>query len=257
MMKVKENVIKKKQIKKVDILQNSLTVYNDDKRPKILLNSQIPTDDVNQIYNPKSDGNCGFYALVIAIKKNKKNWNLVKLAMNNQLNKHMKIYKDWLGYNINLLKQILESQKSSCSSLFWFLSPDYAQLTVDTFSVPIAIFDEKDEQCTMFFPLESASQYISDSLYKPGESVQELSHNNKQLKNKIQKSQHKVRKLNSSIAQFKHKCRRHVSQIHAVTQCPLELKGNDIKTKDLQHCNSDTVSQALVESCAKYNLDVS
>lgn len=29
-----------------------------------------------------------------------------------------------------------------------------------------------------------------------------------------------------------------------------------LETKDLQHCNSDTVSQALIESCTKYNFDV-
>ncbi|CAG8688595.1 20033_t:CDS:1, partial [Racocetra fulgida] len=119
--------------------------------PKILLNPQIPVDDIDQIHNPKSDDNCEFRALAIAIRGNEENWNLVKLAMNGQLNKHMKVYKDWLGYEIDLLRRILESQASLCSSSLWFLSPDCIQLAVDTFSVPIVIFDEKDEQCTMFF----------------------------------------------------------------------------------------------------------
>ncbi|CAG8835918.1 15021_t:CDS:2, partial [Racocetra persica] len=128
----------------------------EDKRPKILLNFRISVDDVDQICNPKSDGNCGFRAFAIAIRGNEENWNLVKLAMNGQLNKHIEVYKDWLGYDINLLKRILESRASPCTSSLWFLLPDCAQLAADTFSVPIAIFDEKDEQCAMFFPLESA-----------------------------------------------------------------------------------------------------
>ncbi|CAG8731240.1 8930_t:CDS:2, partial [Gigaspora rosea] len=118
-------------IKNVNFLQNGSTFYIEDTRPNILLNSRIPVDDVDQICNPKSDGNCGFRALAIAIRGNEENWNLVKLAMN-------------------------ESWASPCPSSFWFLSPDCAQLAANTFTVSIAIFDEKDEQCTIFFPLESA-----------------------------------------------------------------------------------------------------
>ncbi|CAG8830884.1 20610_t:CDS:2, partial [Gigaspora margarita] len=140
-------------IEKMDAVKKKKKV---DKRP---LNSRIPANDIDQIYNPKSDDNCGFRALAIAIRGNKENWVLVKLAMNGQLNKRMEIYKDWLGYNINSLKRILESRASPCSSSLWFLSPDCAQLAADTFLVPIAIFDEKDEQCSMFFPLESAPIY--------------------------------------------------------------------------------------------------
>ncbi|CAG8803969.1 8517_t:CDS:2, partial [Cetraspora pellucida] len=122
---------------------------------KILLNYHIPADDIDQVYNPLSDGNCGFHALVFAIRGNEENWDLIKLAMNNQLNKRMEIYKDWLGYNIELLKQILESRASPCEPSLWFLSPDCAQLAANTFSVPIAIFDERNEQSMMFFPLET------------------------------------------------------------------------------------------------------
>ncbi|CAG8846125.1 41263_t:CDS:1, partial [Gigaspora margarita] len=71
--------------------------------------------------------------LAIAIKRNEKNWVLVKLDMNRQLNKHIEIYKDWLGYYINSLKWILESQALPCSSSLWFLSPDCAYLAADTF----------------------------------------------------------------------------------------------------------------------------
>ncbi|CAG8604064.1 12325_t:CDS:2, partial [Racocetra fulgida] len=42
-------------------------------RQEMLLNFRIPADDVDQIYNPKSDGNCGFRALAIAIRDNEEN----------------------------------------------------------------------------------------------------------------------------------------------------------------------------------------
>ena len=81
-----------------------------------------------------------------------------------------------------------------------------------------------------------ASQYISNSLYKPGKSLNVLSHQNKQLKQNIKKLQqsndrvtHKVRKLNGSIVQFKHKHYKHISQIHATTKCSPKLKVNDMK----------------------------
>ncbi|CAG8632669.1 19617_t:CDS:2, partial [Cetraspora pellucida] len=154
-IKISEQITEKGCSSRLSNYQLHSTVYNDNKRLKILLNPRISTDDVDQIYNPKSNSNCGFHALAIAITENEKNCYLVKLAINNQLNKHMKIYKDWLGYNINLLKQILEFQELPYPSLLWFLSPDCAQLATNTFSVSIAIFNEKDEQCTMFFLLES------------------------------------------------------------------------------------------------------
>ncbi|KAF0529912.1 hypothetical protein F8M41_012527 [Gigaspora margarita] len=48
-------------------------------------------------------------ALAIAIRGNEDNWNLIKVAMNGQLNKRLEVYKHWLGYDVDLLRQILES----------------------------------------------------------------------------------------------------------------------------------------------------
>ncbi|CAG8744828.1 19520_t:CDS:2 [Cetraspora pellucida] len=58
------------------------------------LSFRIPVDDINEVYDLKSNGNCKFRSLAIAIKGNKENWILVKLAMSSQLTKHMKIYKN-------------------------------------------------------------------------------------------------------------------------------------------------------------------
>ncbi|CAG8785416.1 30737_t:CDS:2, partial [Gigaspora margarita] len=133
--------------KKIDAssLQNVLAFHINDKMSKILLNFRIPVDDIDQVYNLKSDRNCGFRALAVAIRGNEENWSLVKLAMNSHLNKRMEVYEKWLGYNTDLLKQILESRASPCSSSLWFLSPNCAQLTANTFSVSIAIFNEDNK----------------------------------------------------------------------------------------------------------------
>ncbi|CAG8666419.1 13654_t:CDS:1, partial [Dentiscutata heterogama] len=68
------------------------------------------------------------------------------IVINSQLNKHIEIYKDWLGYDVNLLKKILKLRESPCQPSLWFLSPNYTQLATKTFSIPIAIFEEKNKQ---------------------------------------------------------------------------------------------------------------
>ncbi|RIB18843.1 hypothetical protein C2G38_2183489 [Gigaspora rosea] len=44
--------------------------------------SKIKVPEKLTIYNPKSDGNCGFRSLAVAIRGKEKNWTLVQLAMN-------------------------------------------------------------------------------------------------------------------------------------------------------------------------------
>ncbi|CAG8819889.1 12024_t:CDS:2 [Cetraspora pellucida] len=48
-------------------------IVGKDQKLKVLLSSQIPVDDIDQIYNLKSDGNCGFRSLAFAIRGNEKN----------------------------------------------------------------------------------------------------------------------------------------------------------------------------------------
>ncbi|RIB16178.1 hypothetical protein C2G38_2038789 [Gigaspora rosea] len=153
--KKKPKDVKKELTKSTSFSQCISELHIEDQNSKILLSYRIPANDIDQVYNPLSDGNCGFRALAFAIRGNEENWDLIKLAMNNQLNKRIEIYKDWLGYNVELLKQILESRASPCEPSLWFLSPDCAQLAASTFSVPIAIFDERNEQSMLFFPLET------------------------------------------------------------------------------------------------------
>ncbi|CAG8709325.1 11951_t:CDS:2, partial [Ambispora leptoticha] len=150
-IKVPERIIGKGRPSRTKRLPTALEYQEQ----KLRLNYRIPAKDLDQVYNPLSDGNCGFRALAIAIRGNEENWDLIKLVMNGQLNKRMEVYRDWLGYDIDLLKQILESRDSPCQSSLWFLSPDCAQLAANTFSVPIAIFEERDEQSMLFFLLET------------------------------------------------------------------------------------------------------
>ncbi|CAG8580980.1 4346_t:CDS:2, partial [Cetraspora pellucida] len=141
--KKKVKTIEKKQNDSVNLPQNISSRGN---RLRFQLSSRIPIDDINEVYDPKSDGNCGFRSLAVAIRGNEENWILVKLAMSGQLTKRMEIYKNWLGYDTDLLNQILRCRASPCSPSLWFLSPDCAQLAADTFSVPIAIFNEQNGQ---------------------------------------------------------------------------------------------------------------
>ncbi|CAG8466614.1 15818_t:CDS:2, partial [Racocetra persica] len=113
---------------------------------KVPLSSQILANDIDQIYDPKSNSNCEFRSLAFAIKGNEKNWIFVKLAMNSQLTKCMEVYKNWLGYNTNLLSQILGYRALPCLPSFWFLFLDCAQLAADIFSVSITIFDKLNGQ---------------------------------------------------------------------------------------------------------------
>ncbi|CAG8455353.1 10332_t:CDS:2 [Dentiscutata heterogama] len=58
---------------------------------------------VLQVYNPISDGHCGFRSLAVALFKNEKGWQDIKAAMKDQLVKQEELYCDILGYNmINL-----------------------------------------------------------------------------------------------------------------------------------------------------------
>ncbi|CAG8625012.1 9541_t:CDS:1, partial [Ambispora gerdemannii] len=81
---------------------------------------------------------------------------------------------------------------------------------------------------------KKASNYVSDSLYKPEKSIHALSHNNSNRKFKNYKSKnhviYKIRKLNSSVAQFKRKHCQHISRIRVMARHPPELKDDDIKT---------------------------
>ncbi|CAG8837144.1 12919_t:CDS:2, partial [Gigaspora margarita] len=96
------------------------------KKLKLLKKSIVEVQMICKIFLVESDGNCGFCSLAVAIRENEKNWILVKLAMRGQLTKRMEIYRNWLGY-----------------------------LAANTFSVPITIFDELNEQSMLFFPLDT------------------------------------------------------------------------------------------------------
>ncbi|CAG8504376.1 26148_t:CDS:2, partial [Gigaspora margarita] len=79
-----------------------------DKNNKILclsntnIDSYVPQDAILQIHNPIDDGNCGFWSLDIAIFKNKELWGSLQE--------------------------------------YWFYSPEYAQLALDTFNAPVIVF---------------------------------------------------------------------------------------------------------------------
>ncbi|RIB23519.1 hypothetical protein C2G38_2171015 [Gigaspora rosea] len=98
-------------------------------------------------------------------------------------------------------------------------------------------YGKNKDQIILLYIQNKAIQYVYNSLYKPGKSLETLNNENKQLKKenkKLQQSKnratHKVRQLSGSIVQFKCKHRHHISRIRAVAKCPPELKDNDLMT---------------------------
>jgi len=122
---------------------------------KPLLSPRIPATSLICLGNPKMDGNCGFRSLAIAIRGDEEKWWMVKLAMKSHLAKCRNVYEEWLGYDISLLLDILECKLSPCSSKYWFMVPDCAQLAADTFRVPVAMMGAREELCSLFLPLLS------------------------------------------------------------------------------------------------------
>ncbi|KAG0167506.1 hypothetical protein DFQ30_006017, partial [Apophysomyces sp. BC1015] len=56
-------------------------------------------------------------------------------------------------YDTSALLKILECQLSPCSSEFWFLALDCAQLVADAFNTPVAIYTGQGKGAQMFLPV--------------------------------------------------------------------------------------------------------
>ncbi|KAG0166723.1 hypothetical protein DFQ29_000877 [Apophysomyces sp. BC1021] len=119
----------------------------------ITVDLQIPLKHVASIYNPQSDGNCGFRALSMAILGQEDKWPMVKLAMCNRFRENISAYQRGFAYDPEIVLNILECQSSPCPQDSWFLVPDCAQLAADTFNVPIAIYTGTGKNSQLFLPV--------------------------------------------------------------------------------------------------------
>ncbi|CAG8826655.1 17364_t:CDS:2 [Gigaspora margarita] len=114
--------------------------------------SSISQDMILYVYNPISDGHCGFRSLAVALFKDEKKWQDIKVTMKDQLTKQKELYNNKLGYNIDQLMAVLTCIEPICSWEFWFYSSECAQLASDTFNVPIVVFGADPEASLYFLP---------------------------------------------------------------------------------------------------------
>ena len=120
------------------------------------LGSRLLTRGVKQVQNTKSDGNCGFRALAVALVGDEERWRCVKLSMLRHLKMRNQLYQDWIGYDVVNLRRILENMTSPCLEDHWFLSPDCCQLAADTFNIPVAHYDAiNSSNDTLYLPSET------------------------------------------------------------------------------------------------------
>lgn len=120
----------------------------------ICANPYIPQDTISQIHNPIGDGHCGFRSLAIAIFKEEKKWQDVKIAMRKYLNKQEEMYDNILGYDIKRLTAVLSYLEPECPHDYWFYTPECAQLASDTFNIPVVAFGADPTSSMLFLPFD-------------------------------------------------------------------------------------------------------
>ncbi|CAG8800553.1 20342_t:CDS:1 [Cetraspora pellucida] len=115
------------------------------------------------------------------------------------------------------------------------------------------LYRKNKDQIIFSYIQNKAYQYISNSFYKSGKSLKNLTHQNKQLKQNVKKLQqskdhiiHKVQQLNGSVVQLKCKQHQYISQIHAIAKHLPELKANDMKA---------VIKNLIMQNNKEYNLE--
>ncbi|CAG8811056.1 31292_t:CDS:2, partial [Gigaspora margarita] len=100
------------------------------------------------------DGYCEFQSLAIAIFKEEKKWQDIKIAMKKYLNKQEEIYDNILGYDIKRLIAILLYLEPKYPYDYWFYTPEYAQLASNIFNMPVVAFGTDPTSSILFLPFD-------------------------------------------------------------------------------------------------------
>lgn len=110
----------------------------------MVTNNLIPHLEVDEVYNPIGDGNCGFRALAVELFGDERKYLDIKDAMlRHYLTNIGGIYK---SYDQHRIKGILNPHSNE-----WFCVPECAQIASDTFKAPIAFYGFESNT---FFPLQ-------------------------------------------------------------------------------------------------------
>jgi len=103
------------------------------------------------VFNPESDGHCGFRALAHAIYQDESKYLVVKRQMMMHFRGSEDFYTRHLSYDRDMMFSILSDESVFCPSSKWFCIPECAQLAADTFSKATS-FIAADNSC-MYVPL--------------------------------------------------------------------------------------------------------
>ena len=99
----------------------------------MVTNRLIPRSEVDSVYNPIGDGNCGFRALAAKLFDNEDKYHDVKESMLKYYLANIDgIYRN---YDQQQIKGILDPHSNK-----WFCVPECAQIASDTFKAPVAVF---------------------------------------------------------------------------------------------------------------------
>jgi hypothetical protein len=94
---------------------------------------------IQEIFNPKADGQCGFRALAHAFHNDEEAWKQVKKAMLTVYRTRQEFYDQYLGFESSYLLRVLQDMSSPCDRSNWLYTPDCVQLAADAYKTPIAI----------------------------------------------------------------------------------------------------------------------
>jgi hypothetical protein len=116
---------------------------------------------LNNMYNPRGDGNCGFRSLAVALNMYEENseepdWKKVKEKMLDFPLQNMDTFyqKRWGKIDIDRALTILENREEGCISKYWYHDPTCSEIACNTFNIVIASYgqlEEEDERKAIFF----------------------------------------------------------------------------------------------------------
>lgn len=145
-----------------EIVTVDLTVDPPVKAPILTLLPPLPEPDsenlnirirngVIAIKNPRSDGNCGFRCVAMAVFGDEERWGTVRKSMLHELTKNLCAYKN-LGIDTNDLSTCLNDVSSPCKPSSWFSMPDCGIVAAGAFRRPVAIYGSEDSISSFYLP---------------------------------------------------------------------------------------------------------
>jgi len=107
------------------------------------LNAAINIENVKLVFNPKSDGYCGYRAISFIHYGKEEEYLKVKEDMLKALEENKEVYEKKLAFDVASLRDNIERGMESKSPVCkWFNTPDCAQVVADAYNVPVCIYSD-------------------------------------------------------------------------------------------------------------------